>query len=79
MDKGVIAEFAPPTELFKMTNGIFRGMCEQSSISLEDIERSRFETFQQEIEALEQQPKQEHEEQSPTDGETAPESKGAAP
>jgi len=79
MDKGVIAEFAPPTELFKMTNGIFRGMCEQSSISLEDIERSRFETFQ-EIEALEQQPKQEHEEQRMSDDEAAAdESRGAAP
>lgn len=58
MDKGRIAEFASPLELFAMPNGIFRGMCEQSSITQQDIEKSRFETFQ-EIEALEQKAREE--------------------
>jgi hypothetical protein len=47
MDKGHIAEFASPLELFDIRNGIFRGMCDTSSITKEDIERSRFETFQE--------------------------------
>ncbi|KAK9896913.1 hypothetical protein P389DRAFT_194562 [Cystobasidium minutum MCA 4210] len=55
MDKGHIAEFASPLELFDNVNGIFRGMCDSSSITKEDIEKSRFETFQEiaEIEASE--------------------------
>jgi len=53
MDHGRIAEFASPLELFAMPNGIFRGMCEQSSITQQDIEKSRLETIQ-EIQALEE-------------------------
>ena len=37
MDSGRIAEFDTPTELFNMEKGIFRGMCDRSGISLEDI------------------------------------------
>ena len=37
MDAGRIAEFDTPANLFGMANGIFRGMCERSSITLDDI------------------------------------------
>ncbi|KAK7690819.1 hypothetical protein QCA50_005920 [Cerrena zonata] len=37
MDAGHIAEFDTPTNLYKKTDGIFRGMCDRSSISLDDI------------------------------------------
>lgn len=47
MDKGHIAEFASPLELFEKSDGIFRGMCDSSSITKEDIERSRLETLQE--------------------------------
>jgi ABC-type multidrug transport system fused ATPase/permease subunit len=47
MDKGHIAEFASPLELFDNVDGIFRGMCDSSSITKEDIEKSRFETIQE--------------------------------
>lgn len=40
MDAGRIAEFDTPTRLFKMEDGIFRGMCDRSKISLEDIQRA---------------------------------------
>ena len=36
MDNGKIAEFGVPEDLYAL-NGIFRGMCEHSSITLEDI------------------------------------------
>lgn len=53
MDKGHIAEFASPLELFENKQGIFRGMCDSSSITKEDIQRSRLETLQEiaEVEA----------------------------
>lgn len=38
MDAGRIAEFDTPTKLYGISDGIFRGMCERSSISLDDIE-----------------------------------------
>lgn len=37
MDAGTIAEFDTPANLFNMSSGIFRGMCERSSITLDDI------------------------------------------
>ncbi|THH02765.1 hypothetical protein EW026_g125 [Hermanssonia centrifuga] len=37
MDAGRIAEFDTPSNLYKIDNGIFRGMCDRSSITLEDI------------------------------------------
>ncbi|KAL4073127.1 P-loop containing nucleoside triphosphate hydrolase protein, partial [Scleroderma yunnanense] len=37
LDAGAIAEFDKPANLFAIPNGIFRGMCETSSISLDDI------------------------------------------
>jgi len=37
MDAGTIAEFDTPVNLFAMPDGIFRGMCERSSITLDDI------------------------------------------
>lgn len=37
LDAGTIAEFDTPTNLFAIQNGIFRGMCETSSITLDDI------------------------------------------
>ncbi|KAL4073126.1 P-loop containing nucleoside triphosphate hydrolase protein [Scleroderma yunnanense] len=37
LDAGTIAEFDTPANLFAIPNGIFRGMCETSSISLDDI------------------------------------------
>ena len=40
MDAGRIAEFDTPTRLFHMGDGIFRGMCDRSNISLEDIRRA---------------------------------------
>jgi len=40
MDAGRISEFDTPTRLFNMEDGIFRGMCDRSKISLEDIRRA---------------------------------------
>ncbi|KIP05008.1 hypothetical protein PHLGIDRAFT_14797, partial [Phlebiopsis gigantea 11061_1 CR5-6] len=37
MDAGTIAEFDTPENLFLKTDGIFHGMCERSSITLDDI------------------------------------------
>jgi len=37
MDAGRILEFDTPRRLFNMEDGIFRGMCNRSKISLEDI------------------------------------------
>ena len=37
MDAGTIAEFDTPENLFNKPNGIFHGMCERSSITLDDI------------------------------------------
>ncbi|KAF7976598.1 hypothetical protein HWV62_6090 [Athelia sp. TMB] len=37
LDAGQIAEFDTPTNLYKMEGGIFRGMCDRSSISWDDI------------------------------------------
>ncbi|KAF8199630.1 ATP-binding cassette transporter YOR1 [Pholiota molesta] len=41
LDAGQIAEFATPTELYANAGGIFRGMCERSSITLDDIRLTR--------------------------------------
>jgi hypothetical protein len=43
MDNGNIAEFDTPEALYTQ-NGIFRAMCEHSSITLEDIRRARKES-----------------------------------
>jgi len=40
MDAGRIAEFDTPKRLYDMEDGIFRGMCDRSKISLEDIRRA---------------------------------------
>ena len=40
MDDGNMAEFDTPDALYA-ENGIFRAMCEHSSITLEDIRRAR--------------------------------------
>ncbi|TCD64284.1 hypothetical protein EIP91_004292 [Steccherinum ochraceum] len=37
MDAGTIAEFDTPANLFHLPGGIFRGMCDRSSITLDDI------------------------------------------
>ncbi|KAF5342618.1 hypothetical protein D9611_001580 [Ephemerocybe angulata] len=37
LDAGQIAEFDTPVNLFHKANGIFRGMCDRSSITLDDI------------------------------------------
>ncbi|KDR78881.1 hypothetical protein GALMADRAFT_244520 [Galerina marginata CBS 339.88] len=37
LDAGQIAEFDTPAQLYEKADGIFRGMCERSSITLEDI------------------------------------------
>ncbi|KAF6757234.1 ATP-binding cassette transporter YOR1 [Ephemerocybe angulata] len=37
LDAGQIAEFDTPVKLFHKSNGIFRGMCDRSSITLDDI------------------------------------------
>jgi ABC-type multidrug transport system fused ATPase/permease subunit len=37
LDAGAIAEFDTPVNLFNNLDGIFRGMCDRSSISLEDV------------------------------------------
>lgn len=37
MDAGTIAEFDTPANLFVTPNSIFRGMCDRSSITLDDI------------------------------------------
>ena len=38
MDAGGIAEFDTPANLYNRADGIFRGMCERSTITLEDIQ-----------------------------------------
>jgi len=40
MDAGRIAEFDTPARLFDIGDGVFRGMCDRSNISLEDIWRA---------------------------------------
>ena len=40
VDAGRIVEFDTPTRLFNMEDGIFRGMCNRSEVSLEDIRRA---------------------------------------
>ena len=40
MDSGRIVEFDTPMRLFNAEDGIFRGMCDGSGISLEDIRRA---------------------------------------
>jgi len=40
MDAGRIAEFDTPTRLYHMEDGIFRGMCDRSQISIQDIRRA---------------------------------------
>jgi len=40
MDAGRISEFDTPTRLFNMEDGIFRGMCDRSKISLGDIQQA---------------------------------------
>jgi ATP-binding cassette, subfamily C (CFTR/MRP), member 1 len=37
MDAGRIVELGPPEELYENGGGIFRGMCDRSSISADDI------------------------------------------
>ena len=37
MDQGTITEFDTPSALFLKDDEIFRGMCERSGITLEDI------------------------------------------
>ncbi|KAI6099708.1 ABC transporter [Pisolithus sp. B1] len=37
LDAGAIAEFDTPVNLYSIPNGIFRGMCERSSISFDDL------------------------------------------
>ncbi|KIL64510.1 hypothetical protein M378DRAFT_163292 [Amanita muscaria Koide BX008] len=39
-DAGQIAEFDTPERLYDRPNGIFRGMCQQSSITLDDIKNA---------------------------------------
>ncbi|KAG1737805.1 ABC protein [Suillus lakei] len=40
LDAGLVSEFDTPSNLFKMEDGVFRGMCDRSNISLKDIETS---------------------------------------
>jgi hypothetical protein len=37
MEAGNIAELGPPEQLFENPTGIFRGMCDRSSIGADDI------------------------------------------
>jgi len=37
LDAGQIAEFDTPIRLYDIPNGIFRGMCERSSITMDDL------------------------------------------
>jgi len=41
LDAGQIAEFDTPTNLFRNETGLFRGMCQRSNITLEEIEKSK--------------------------------------
>ena len=40
MDAGRIVEFDAPTRLYNVEDGIFRGMCDRSRISFDDIRRA---------------------------------------
>ena len=40
LDAGQIAEFDTPANLFNTPGGIFRSMCDRSSISLSDIKQA---------------------------------------
>ncbi|KAJ6632266.1 P-loop containing nucleoside triphosphate hydrolase protein [Mycena sp. CBHHK59/15] len=42
LDSGNIAEFDTPLNLFNKDAGVFRGLCERSSITLTDIEKANF-------------------------------------
>ena len=39
-DKGELAEYASPLELYDREDGIFRSMCERSSITRDEIVRN---------------------------------------
>lgn len=41
----MIAEFATPIELYDHSEGIFRGMCEQSNITRDDIIKAKTESI----------------------------------
>ena len=41
LDAGQIAEYDTPENLFNMTEGIFRSMCDRSSITLDDIKLTK--------------------------------------
>jgi ATP-binding cassette, subfamily C (CFTR/MRP), member 1 len=41
LDKGKVAEFAPPIELFDREDSIFRGMCDAARLTREQIVRIR--------------------------------------
>jgi ABC-type multidrug transport system fused ATPase/permease subunit len=40
MDAGRIVEFDTPARLYNTKDGIFRGMCDRSGISFDDIRRA---------------------------------------
>lgn len=44
MGNGQMLEFASPLDLFDQPGSVFRGMCDQSSITKTDIEKARFES-----------------------------------
>lgn len=41
LDAGKIAELDTPENLYQVEEGIFRGMCERSGITLEDLRHAR--------------------------------------
>ncbi|KAF9234112.1 ABC protein [Melanogaster broomeanus] len=45
LDAGRVAEFDTPYNLYQSEQGLFRGMCERSNISLTDIEVGKRDTF----------------------------------
>ncbi|KIO14748.1 hypothetical protein M404DRAFT_17610 [Pisolithus tinctorius Marx 270] len=48
LDAGAIAEFDTPANLYSIPNGIFRGMCQRSSISSDDITTGSMRALQDE-------------------------------
>lgn len=50
LDAGKIAELDTPENLYRVEGGIFRGMCERSGISLDDLRRAALDDSRKDFE-----------------------------
>lgn len=49
LDAGQISELDTPENLYHIEGGIFRGMCERSGISLEDLRHAAKDAWKKEV------------------------------